>query len=399
MNDKPLSITEFSTLIKGKLESDPELYRVYLTGEVSGFKLYPSGHCYFSLKDEQSLLSCVMWATYARGLRVLPQDGDQVVVFGRITVYPARGQYQFSVEKLERSGLGLELLKLQQLKEQLAKEGLFDESRKRPLPRFPKRIAVVAGKGSAGMADILHNIAMRWPLVEVLPFPSLVQGKEAPAAIIQAIKDALEIHPDVLIIGRGGGAKEDLGAFNDEGLVRFAATLPVPFISSVGHEVDTTLLDYVADKRVSTPTAAAIAAVPDKEEVYAYLDDTLMRLKSRLEAILRHNKEILEQLSNRPIYASPRAIYDEKMKKVGELGERLGIAYRNTIAQKRIRVSALSEHLKALDPTSVLQRGYSISYDEQGKPVHDADQLPIGSIFKTRLAHGIIVGEVKAKEE
>ena len=399
MNDKPLTITEFSTLIKSKLESDPAFYHVYLSGEVSGFKLYPSGHCYFTLKDEASVLSCVMWATYARSLRYLPQDGDQVVVQGRISVYPARGQYQFAVEHLERSGLGLELLKLQQLKEQLAKEGLFDESRKRPLPRFPKRIAVVAGKGSAGMADILHNIALRWPLVEVLPFPSLVQGKEAPGAIIAAIKAGLEAKPDVLIIGRGGGAKEDLSAFNDEALVRFAATLPVPFISSVGHEVDTTLLDYVADKRVSTPTAAAIAAVPDKEEVYAYLDEVSMRLKSRLEALLRHKKEILEQLSNRPIYASPKAIYEEKQKKVGELGDRLSIAYRNAIAQRRIRVSALKDHLQALDPTAVLQRGYSISYDQSGKPVHNAADLPIGSIFKTRLAHGIIVGEVKAKEE
>ena len=399
MAERILTVTELSQLVKGRLESAPELYNVYLTGEVTGFKLYPSGHCYFSLRDKDSLLSCVMWASYARGLRVFPQDGDQVVVRGRITVYPSRGQYQFSVDRLELAGLGEELLRLQRLKEQLAKEGLFDESRKRPLPRFPLKIAIIAGRGSAGMADILHNIALRWPLAKLLPFPATVQGKEAPSSIMGAIRLALEEKPDVMIIGRGGGAKEDLAAFNDETLVRYAATLPVPFVSSVGHEIDTTLLDYVADKRVSTPTAAAIAVVPDKEEVYAYLDDASERLKTRLKAVVSHKREILEQLKGRPIFASPKAIYEDKKQKVGELADRLGRDVAYQIERRQERLKALNASLRALSPDAVLERGYSISYTKDGKPLTDLDQVEVGSLLKTKVAHGIIVSEVKAKEE
>ena len=394
-----LTVTSISRLIKERLESAPELYNVYLTGEVTGFKLYPSGHCYFSLRDSESLLSCVMWASYARGLRVLPQDGDQVVVRGRVTVYPSRGQYQFSVESLELAGVGEELLRLQRLKEQLAKEGLFDASRKRKLPAFPDKIAIIAGRGSAGMADILHNIGKRWPLAKLLPFPATVQGKEAPASIIGAIKEALDAKPEVMIIGRGGGAKEDLAAFNDEGLVRFAATLPIPFVSSVGHEIDTTLLDFVADVRVSTPTAAAVAVVPDKEEIYAYLDDCGERLNNRLKALLSHKREILEQLSIRPFFASPKAIYEDKQEKVGELAERLRRATANKLERKRQHLDMLSSSMRALSPDAVLDRGYSISYGPDGKPLTHVDQVEVGTLLKTHLAHGIIHSEVRAKED
>ena len=399
MANNPLTVTQINNLIKAKLESDPAFFGLYLTGEVSGFKVYPSGHCYFSLKDKESVISCVMWATYARTLRVLPQDGDQVLVRGRVTVFPGRGNYQFSCESLDLSGVGEELLRLQRLKEQLAKEGLFSEERKKPLPRFPNKIAIIAGRASAGMADIIHNISLRWPLATLLPFPAIVQGKEAPSSILQAIKDALNEQPDVLIIGRGGGAKEDLSAFNDEALVRYCATLPVPFISSVGHEIDVTLLDYVADKRVSTPTAAAIAAVPDKEEVYAFLDDASMRLKTRLQGLLRHKREILEGLRSRPIFASPRAIYEEKQKAVAELGGRLNRGAIYALERKSNTLETLSRQLGTLNPEAVTQRGYSISYGEDGKPITSLDQVEIGGILKTKLAHGIIVSEVKAKEE
>lgn len=394
-----LTVTQISQLIKARLESAPELFNVYLSGEVSSFRLYPSGHCYFSLKDKESLLSCVMWASFARGLTLLPKDGDQVLVRGKVTVYPSRGAYQFSVESLELAGLGEELLRLQRLKQQLAKEGLFDPSRKRPLPSFPQKIAIIAGRGSAGMADILHNISLRWPLVTLLPFPATVQGKEAPASIIQAIQAALKENPDVMIIGRGGGAKEDLAAFNDEALVRFAATIPVPFVSSVGHEIDTTLLDYVSDKRVSTPTAAAIAVVPDKEEVYAYLDASLDRLYNRLNALLSHKREILKQQSARPIFVSPKAIYEDKQEKVGQLASRLSRSYTYALNKRQEQLEHLKASLRALSPDSVLERGYSISYTEEGKPLTDIKDVKIGTLLKTRLGHGIIESEVKAKEE
>ena len=399
MEASPLSVTELSNLIKARLESAPELFNVYLTGEVSSFKIYPSGHCYFSLKDKDSLISCVMWASYARGLRNYPKEGDMVVARGRVTAYPSRGSYQFSCETLELSGIGEELLKLQRLKEQLAKEGLFDASRKRPLPSFPNKIAIVAGLNSAGMADIIHNISLRWPLAKLLPFPSIVQGKEAPKSIMQAIKDALEEKPDVMIIGRGGGAKEDLSAFNDEALVRYAATIPVPFVSSVGHEIDSTLLDFVADKRVSTPTAAAIAVVPDKEEVYAFLDASSSRLITRLKGLLSHKREILEGLAARPIFASPKAIYEEKAKSLNETKARLERDFAYLIAHRRKDLQSLESTLKALSPDSVLDRGYSISFDPSGRPLKDISQVEVGAIVVTNLAHGIIRSEVIEKKE
>ena len=398
MAQEVLTVSELSLRIKDRLESDPALYRVYLTGEVSSFRLYPSGHAYFSLKDQESLISCVMWASYAKSLRIFPKEGDQVIVLGKVTVYPSRGTYQFAVESLSLSGVGEELLRLQRLKEQLAKEGLFDESRKRRLPAFPEKIAVIAGSGSAGMADILHNIGLRWPLAKCLPFPAIVQGKEAPVSLIAAIKAALQEHPEVMIIGRGGGAKEDLSAFNDEALVRFASTIPVPFVSSVGHEIDTTLLDFVADKRVSTPTAAAVAVVPDKEEVYAFLDASLDRLKTRLKAVISHKKEVLKQLSSRPVFASPRAIYEEKRKTVDQWGLRLSQSVNRAVGFKVRELDTLRASIRALSPDSVLERGYSMTLDEEGKPVKDASQVEVGTLLKTRLKRGIIESKVTGKE-
>lgn len=397
--DRPLSVSEVSLLIKNTLEGDPFLSRLYIIGEVSSFRLYPSGHCYFSLKDGQSLISCVMWASEARSLRYFPKEGDLIEARGRIGVYPARGSYQFVANSLHLAGQGEELLRLERLKAKLQAEGLFDPSRKKPLPRFPKSIAIIAGSGSAGMVDIVHNINLRWPLVNLLQIPSLVQGEGAPQALIEALKKAIALKPDLIILGRGGGAKEDLSAFNDEQLVRFASSLPIPFISCVGHEIDTTLIDFVSDKRVSTPTAAAIAAVPDKEEIYAFLDDSSYRLKKALESSLRGFKQKLEYLSLRPFFASPEAIYRDKEEKVSQLGDRLKLGFAHHLETLNAQRQRLGEKLETLNPKGVLGRGYSITYDENGKAVTALSQVKIGSRIKTELSGGIMESEVIAKEE
>ena len=267
---KYLSVSDLSFQIKEGLEALFP-YTLYVTGEVSNFKIYRSGHAYFSLKDSQSVLSAVMWASAVEKMKMLgksmPQDGDQVIVAGRLTLYPPRGNYQLSVISIEKSGVGLALLQLEELKQKLANEGIFDPAKKRNIPQFPRSVGVVAGLHSAGLKDIETNLRNRWPIAKIYVFPSLVQGNDAPKDIIRAITEAENSPIDVLIVGRGGGSSEDLGAFNDEMVVRKVAACRVPVISAVGHEVDITLTDFAADKRVSSPTAAAVAAVPNQDEV------------------------------------------------------------------------------------------------------------------------------------
>ena len=230
-----LTVTTFNELLKAKFDEDPDLQNVYLRGELSNFRIYPSGHAYFSLKDDKSVVSAVMWATYVQRLSFRPKDGDEVMIHGSCSVYPASGKYQIYVNFMQLSGQGAELLRLKELAKKLQAEGLFDESRKRRLPLFPKSIGLITAKGSAAIKDMITNIQNRWPLVDIYVFPSLVQGAEAPKDLLRAFKASQEYPLDVLIIGRGGGSSEDLSAFNDENLVRALASSKCPTISAVGH--------------------------------------------------------------------------------------------------------------------------------------------------------------------
>ena len=393
-----ISVSELNAYIKAKLEGDFLLSSVYLRAEISNFKIYPSGHCYFTLKDKDSMISAVMWASSAMRLSFRPKDGDEVLCHGRVGVYPPRGSYQFSVDQMELFGLGAELLRLEQLKKKLAAEGLFDADRKRPLPRFPRRVGVIAGKDSAGLRDIVVNIYHRWPIIELIQFPSLVQGKDAPKDLIANFNKAQEADLDVLIVARGGGSSEDLMAFNDEGLVRALATSNCPVISAVGHEVDVTLTDLVADKRVSTPTGAAVAAVPDKNEIFQGLDESLTRLQNAILGRLERLKTKLGYLSGRSFFLRPESLYHDKIEKLETMRHRLELGVGNQMQRKSQQVNALSQKLGALDPYKVLGRGYSILMDEQGKPVTKTQDVEIGERIKTRLKDGIIESQVVAKE-
>jgi len=396
--NEPLSVSGLSLLIKSRLENDPGLRSLSVRGEISNFKVYQSGHCYFSLKDEESVISCVMWASYAAYLSFVPKDGDEVLVHGRISVYPARGSYQLAIDHMELFGQGAELLRLKLLAEKLAKEGLFDESRKRPLPRFPHRVGVIAGKGSAGLRDIVVNLSARWPIAELVVEPSLVQGKEAPKAIMAAFSKLQKQGIDVLIIARGGGSSEDLSAFNDEDLVRLVATSVCPVISAVGHEVDTTLIDLVADRRVSTPTAAAIASVPDKYEVYQTLDLSRDRLQGALEGLLRRLRERLDSLSKRSFFLAPESIYRQKREDLIQMSHRLDLAIAGQLQRKKDRLETSKRTLESLNPDRVLSRGFSLSIDSKGKPLTSAASVKEGESIKTRFKDGIINSIVTSKE-
>ncbi len=416
-----LSVSELNSRIQAILECDEGLSSVFLKGEISNFKIYPSGHAYFSLKDEESIVSAVMWASSASRLSFRPNNGDKVLVHGRISVYPPRGSYQLTVASMRKDGEGDERRKLRELALKLKSEGLFDEARKRPLPRFPKRIAVIAGSGSAGMRDIEVNLSKRWPLAEILSFPSLVQGKQAPLDLIRNLEKAKEASPDVLIIGRGGGSSEDLGAFNDEALVRALALFPVPFVSAVGHEVDVTLTDLVADKRVSTPTGAAVACVPDQYEIMQRLDEAERKLDAEMSMIFGVLREKIEKYQAKPYFKNPDGLYANELEKLKSMSSRLDGAFRNVLKEKsneamyreslfaplipsrlstaRQKVLALDSRLEALNPEKVLLRGYSITLSADGKPLRSTKQLAVGDEIKTRLKDGVIISKVQEKEE
>lgn len=393
------SVTELNLAIKRLLEGEPSLSRVQVRGEISNYKVYPSGHAYFSLKDGESVISAIMWNSYRQNLSFEPKNGDEVIAFGRITAYPSRGSYQLSCLSLSPYGLGAELLKLKQLQEKLKKEGLFDESRKRPLPSFPKRVGVIAGANSAGMRDVVHNIEIRFPLLTLCLFPSLVQGKAAPDSICASLSKAKLAHLDVLIVARGGGASEDLSAFNDESVVRAVASFPCPVVSAVGHEVDVTLTDFAADMRVSTPTAAAIAVTPEKEEIMAYIDDRSSRMDEAVYSRIERLGERLSSLSNRPIFASPEAIYENKLTLIANMAKRMDQSVAIKQGDARRRYESLLSGLEALDPYSVLRRGYSLVEDEQGNVLSSAKQAKAGQRVSIGLSDGIIEAEVKKIKE
>lgn len=394
-----LSITEFNSRIKDYLESSSLFKFVYLRGEISNYKVYPSGHAYFSLKDDKSLLSAMMWSNRRMGLAFEPKTGDEVIVCGSINVYPPRGSYSFIVDKMELYGQGNEALKLKLLYEKLAKEGLFDPSKKKGIPLFPNRIGVIAGANSAGLKDIVHNICLRYPSVQIYVFPSLVQGKEAPKDLLRALELASKANLDTLIIGRGGGSSEDLSAFNDESLIRALYKCEIPIISAVGHEIDTTLTDLVADKRVSTPTGAAVASTPNKDDLFIRLDQYLESITKIVSNKIDLYSSKLAGLSSRPYFKDPSALYSQKLDSLSKLGHRLDLAYKNRVEKAISKLSELQNRLNSLNPENVINRGYSLTLNKNNKPIQSIEDVEIGEELITKVKGGIIINTVKDKKK
>ncbi len=402
LNDEKIpyiSVSSLNTLIKYKLEGDEDLRGLYVKGEISNWKVYRSG-VFFDLKDENgSVISCIIWANNALRLDFKPKDGDEVIVYGNVNVYAVKGQYKLQVFTLHLYGYGASLIAFENLKKKLAAEGLFDEKRKRLIPKMPKIIGIIVGKNSAAESDLRKNIARRWPLAEMKFFYAQVQGIDAPKSIIKALEEAKEEkNIDTLIVARGGGSNEDLSAFNDENLVRSFALCPFPFISAVGHEIDVTLIDYVADKRVSTPTAAAEAATPNKDDIRLSLMSLENELKENIEGKISDYRTKIDYLSKRQFFLKPSSIYKEASKEVLNKKDRLTKSLINKIQLEKRTTELQKSRLMSANPDNIVKRGFSITIDDSGTPLTSAKSIKEGQEIKTKLKDGIIVSAVLRKE-
>ena len=370
------SVSEVNRYIKSVLSQDENLKFISVRGELSNFKRGANGHLYFSLKDKEALINCAMFSTYASKTAFDEKDGDEVVVLASVDAYVARGTYQLIVYEIEEVGKGAILLELEKLKKALQKEGLFDESRKRDINIYPNAIGVITAKNSAAIKDIVTNIRRRYPICDIYVFPSAVQGDSAPKELLKAFNKSQEYDLDTLIIGRGGGASEDLGAFNDEALVRAIAKSKMPVIAAVGHEIDTTLVDYVADKRASTPTGAAELATVDMREIQQKFQYSIDTMKDAITGILEDQKEELNNIK--------AELNDSIIDLLTEL--------KKDIAHRK-------DQLEILNPKKILKRGYSISQSEKGKVITSIKDVEVGESIMTILDDGTIISTVEEQKE
>ena len=383
------SVTELNNRIKDLFELDPVLLNVCVRGELSNYKRYPSGHHYFTLKDSGSSVRCVMFRSYAERLRFLPENGMSVLAFGRVSVYPRDGAYQLYCSRIEPEGSGDLQIAFEQLKAKLEKEGLFDDSHKRALPKYPGKIAVITSEAGAAVHDIINILDRRWPLSEVLVLPVKVQGEEAPAEIAAALRYANGYKvADLIITGRGGGSAEDLWAFNDERVARAIFDSVIPVISAVGHEPDVTISDYVADRRASTPSNAAETAVPDQRDIRVYLKNLGSAAARSLEKELEAGRGKLNIIKNSRVLSNPLEITDSKREDLDLCRERLTASASSLIQDKRNALSGLSDRLNALSPLNVLSRGFSFSTDMEGKAVNGVRDLKAKDRIRIRFSDG-----------
>jgi exodeoxyribonuclease VII large subunit len=383
------SVGDLNRHIAHLLDADPILEDVAVRGEISNFKKHGSGHAYFSLKDEKAQIRCCLWRHNASRLRFLPRDGDNVVAYGKVEFYPARGETSFIVESLHFAGQGAQFEAFERLKAALAADGLFDESRKKPLPARPRRIGLVTSGTGAAPRDVLSVLVRRWPLCEVVLIPTLVQGADAPADIIRALSwaEALE-DLDVVIVARGGGSAEDLWCFNDETLCRYAADFPTPLISAVGHEIDFTLFDFVADVRAATPTAAGEIVAPDIRELYGEVFDLRRRLKSSVESGVLLARARLENLRKSRVLTHPHERLRTERETLARLNQRLKAAPECALEIERQKLAAFKLQLRALDPARVLERGYAILSDENGHVFSSAKHSKHNQLLTAQLHDG-----------
>ena len=393
------TVSELNQFIKDLLDNVPPLQEVLLRGEVSNYKMYPSGHHYFTLKDSQCSLKCVMFKGSAMRLRFRPENGMQVIAAGRVSVYPRDGAYQLYCTSLTPEGAGDLSVAFEQLKEKLRKEGLFDEGHKKPLPKYPRRIAIVTSPSGAAVHDMIRILRRRYPIAKVLLLPVRVQGTEAPAEIAGAIRYA-DRHKlaDVLITGRGGGSLEDLWAFNDERVARAIYEAEVPVISAVGHEPDVAISDFVADRRASTPSNAAEIAVPDMAELLRTLGGMEQRMQQGTQRCIGYRRERLEALAEKRVLTEPTAYLEDRRQDIDHLTHRLCAGMRSASGQAAQRFGALAAALDALSPLKVLGRGYALAQTEDGTVLRSSGQVNTGDRVHVRLSNGGIVCEVREKE-
>lgn len=385
MDEKYLTVTALTRYLKYKFDSDSNLRKVFLKGEISNFKSHTTGHFYFSIKDENSKINAIMFRTNASKLKFVPTEGMKVLVTGSVSVYEATGNYQIYVEDLIEDGIGNLYVAFEKLKQKLEKEGLFDPQHKKPIPLIPERVGIVTASTGAAVRDIISTIRRRFPLCETYLFPCLVQGENAPLDIVKKIKQANQYDLDVLIVGRGGGAFEDLNCFNDEEVARTIFASNIPIISAVGHEIDYTIADFVADLRAPTPTGAAELAVPNLLDLKHTMQQYRIRLNESIMKKVKLLKLYLESFKSSFVIKNPMLLYENKKQKMDLAYDKLIRIIQNKLEQKKVQLEHIQKHyilcnpkqlyepyqtmlkntiekLELLNPLSVLKRGYSLTY-------------------------------------
>lgn len=393
------SVSQVNGYLKELVDGDPLLRGLLVRGEVSNYKCYPSGHHYFSLKDEQGSIRCVMFRGDAARLRFKPVNGLSVIAYGRVSVYPRDGQYQLYCTQLMEDGRGVLDRAFEELKRKLEAQGLFDPAKKQPLPAYPRRIALVTSPAGAAVRDMIRILRQRWPLTEVLVVPVRVQGEGAAeeiAAAIHQVNNRDDI--DLIITGRGGGSREDLWAFNEEPVAWAIALSNIPVISAVGHEPDVTISDYVADLRASTPSNAAELAVPDQQQERQRLEGLTLRLRQAMEVQLDRDRKELRRLEQSRVLRNPVAVVDDQRMRLDGVQRRLAMALERTLRRGRVELAGLAGRVDAMSPLKVLSRGYAIAKAE-GRAVTTVEQVQPGQAMDVLVADGVYHCRVEEKEE
>lgn len=416
-NDKYLSISALTRYLKYKFDSDDNLRQIFLKGEISNLKIHSTGHLYFSLKDENSKINAIMFSTNARRLTFKPVEGTNVLVVGRVSIYEQTGNYQIYVDDMQEDGVGNLYVQYEKLKAELAKEGLFDQSKKKKIPKMPSRIGIITAPTGAAIKDILSTIKRRFPLTETYLFPALVQGENAAPDIVKKLKQADNFGVDLIILGRGGGSIEDLWAFNEEIVARAIYEAKTPIISAVGHEVDFTIADFVADLRAPTPTGAAEMAVVNRTDVINELNHLKIRLNEALLSKVNVLKIALENIKSNYILNNPVIMYENKKQVVDNLLEKIKtlIYYKITnynlkldhlkksyilnhpeelYKKKSLKLDKIITSLELLNPLSVLKRGYTLTY-KNDKVVRNIKDLKVDDIITIKFKEGTVKANIK----
>lgn len=422
MNDKYLTVSAITRYLKVKLDTDENLQTVFLKGEISNFKAHTSGHFYFSLKDDNSKINAIMFRSSASKVLFKPADGMKVLVTGRISLYEAMGSYQIYVDEMLEDGVGNLYVAFEQLKKKLKAEGLFDESHKRPIPKIPKRVGIVTASTGAAIRDIMTTIKRRFPICETILFPTLVQGENAKDDIVRNIERASNYDLDVLIVGRGGGSIEDLWPFNEEVVARAIYNSKVPVISAVGHEVDFTIADFVADLRAPTPTAAAELAVPNMSELKRHINQLAIRLNEGIYKKINYTKLYLDSVKNSFVIKNPMIMFENKKQSLDLMNTKLNDLMlskvdklKNELKQikksyvlttpkllykdKTTELKGIIDKLELLNPLNILSRGYSVTYLND-KALKSIKKIHHNDILNIKLADGMLEAMVtNVKEE
>lgn len=412
MNDKYLTVTAVTRYLKHKIESDVNLRKIYMRGEISNFKAHSSGHFYFSIKDENSVIKAIMFSTNARKLGFVPTEGMKVLITGSISVYEATGNYQIYVEDLIEDGVGNLYIAFEKLKEKLSKEGLFDLKYKKQIPKYPSKVGIVTASTGAAIKDILSTIKRRYPICETYLFPCLVQGETASNDIIYKLKQADEYGLDVIIAGRGGGSFEDMNCFNDEELARTVFKMKTPIISAVGHEIDYTIIDFVSDLRAPTPTGAAEMAVPNLYDLISMLKQYNIRLNEVVIKNINYKKLVMEKVKTSFVIKNPMLMYNNKKQDLDLKQEKMNYLLKQIVVSKKeminlikksyviknpellyknqtIKFNSIIEKIEILNPMSILKRGYAITYKDD-KVIKNVNDLKLNDKIKITYQNGNI---------